>query len=102
MLATIAQRSNPGSGVLVGVLVFYLAIAVLGFIAGWKVLTKAGYSGWWIFISLVPLVGVVMFFVFAFSDWPVLKEVRMLRAGPSPTPYQSYGPPPVPPPPFQS
>jgi len=61
-------------------LVVYLAIAVVSILAAVKVATKAGYSGWWVLIAVVPLVGFVMVLVFAFSDWPVLREVRMLRA----------------------
>ena len=65
----------------VGVLLLvYLAVAVISIIAAVKVVTKAGYSGWWVLIGLVPIVGFVMALVFAFSDWPVLRELRALRA----------------------
>lgn len=57
-----------------------LAVTVLFFVAGWKIVTKAGYPGWWVLITLVPVVGTVMFFVFAFSDWPVLQRPRDLEA----------------------
>lgn len=30
-------------------------------------------------LGLVPLVNVVMFFVFAFSEWPVVKELKATR-----------------------
>lgn len=55
-----------------------IAIGVLTLVAGVKVISKAGYSGWWILITLVPFVGFVMFLVFAFSKWPV--EVRLEAA----------------------
>jgi hypothetical protein len=51
---------------------------VLSIVAGVKVISKAGYSGWWILISLVPVVNFVMFLVFAFSKWPI--EVRLEEA----------------------
>lgn len=57
-----------------------LAITVLSFMAAWKIVTKAGYPGWWVFITLLPVVGTVMVFVFAFSDWPVLRRLRGLEA----------------------
>ena len=57
----------------------YLAILVIFIIAYVKILNKAGYSGWWLLIGFVPLVGMVMFFVFAFSKWPVERELEMLR-----------------------
>ncbi len=64
-----------------GVFLFvYLAILVLSILAAVKVVTKAGYSGWWVLITFVPVVGMVFVFIFAFSTWPVTSEVRMLRA----------------------
>ena len=64
-------------------------------VAAWvKILTKAGYSGWWILIGVVPLVNVIMFLVFAFSDWPALQATRRYP----PPPYQ---PGPYPTPPYQ-
>jgi energy-coupling factor transporter transmembrane protein EcfT len=64
-----------------GVLLFvYIAIAVLGIIAAVKVVSKAGYSGWWVLIGFVPIIGSIFVLVFAFSTWPVTREVEMLRA----------------------
>ncbi|MDA8309897.1 MAG: DUF2510 domain-containing protein [Actinomycetota bacterium] len=73
-------------------LLVYAAIVVISIIAAVKVVTKAGYSGWWVLIAFVPLVGVIMALVFAFSDWPVLREVRALRA--QVASYSGYGTPP--------
>jgi hypothetical protein len=39
-----------------------------------KILRKAGYSGWWILIWLVPIANIVMLWVLAFSDWPNLAK----------------------------
>jgi uncharacterized membrane protein YhaH (DUF805 family) len=38
-----------------------------------RILRKAGYSGWWSLLTLVPLVNIAMIWVFASSDWPALK-----------------------------
>lgn len=38
-----------------------------------RILRKAGYSGWWSVITLVPIVNLVMLWVFAFADWPMLR-----------------------------
>ena len=35
------------------------------------VVRKAGYSGWWVLLGFVPIVGLVMLWVFAFARWPV-------------------------------
>lgn len=77
---------------------FYLIVLVLMVVAWVKILSKAGYSGWWVLIGLVPLVNIIMFFVFAFADWPALQR----RAAPSepawPAPPPWSAPPPPPPP----
>ncbi len=62
-------------------LVLYIAVAVIFFIAYVRIIQKAGYSGWWVLVGLVPILNVVMFLVFAFSRWPVLRERDALRSG---------------------
>lgn len=55
-------------------LIVYLIVLAL-FVAAWtQILSKAGYSGWWVLIGFVPFVNFIMFFVFAFSKWPVLQR----------------------------
>jgi uncharacterized membrane protein YhaH (DUF805 family) len=39
-----------------------------------RILRKAGYSGWWVLISLIPVINIVGFWCFAFMDWPALKQ----------------------------
>jgi hypothetical protein len=39
-----------------------------------KIIRKAGYSGWWVLLAFVPLVNLVMFWVFAFSRWPAIER----------------------------
>jgi uncharacterized membrane protein YgdD (TMEM256/DUF423 family) len=78
-----AVCSGTSTGFLagLGVLLFvYLALAVLGIVAAVKVVTKAGYSGWWVLIGIVPFVGSIFVLIFAFSTWPVTREVQILRA----------------------
>jgi hypothetical protein len=60
---------------------FYLGFVVLGLVAMGKVLSKAGYSAWFVLLGLIPLVNLVMFLVFAFSDWPVQQELWRWRQG---------------------
>jgi hypothetical protein len=72
--------SGTFTGVGLVLLVIYLAFLVIGIIAAVKVVTKAGYSGWWVLITLVPLVGFVFILIFAFSTWPMTRELELLRA----------------------
>ena len=44
------------------------------------ILRKAGYSGWWCLLGFVPIVNIVMFWVFAFADWPNLRQSRAYAA----------------------
>jgi uncharacterized membrane protein YhaH (DUF805 family) len=41
-----------------------------------RIIRKAGYSGWWCLLALVPLVNLIMVWVFAFASWPNLRENR--------------------------
>jgi uncharacterized membrane protein YhaH (DUF805 family) len=68
--AILGSATGAAAGVIV---IIYLAVAVLMIVATVKVLSKAGYSGWWVLIGLVPVANVVMYVVFAFSDWPALR-----------------------------
>jgi uncharacterized membrane protein YhaH (DUF805 family) len=55
--------------------ILLLPLAIIG-VYFWmmvRILNKAGYSGWWSLLMAVPLVNIVMVWVFAFSDWPALK-----------------------------
>lgn len=70
------------------VAVVYAVVIVVSVVAWVKILTKAGYRGWWVLIALVPVVNLVMFLVFAFSEWPVLRRQQ------PPPPEPAWPPPP--------
>jgi hypothetical protein len=79
---TVCTNGSSGlfAGLGIAIVLIYLVVAVIGIIAAVKIVTKAGYSGWWVLIAFVPLVGSVFVLIFAFSTWPVTREVQMLRA----------------------
>jgi uncharacterized membrane protein YhaH (DUF805 family) len=88
----LASITASVAGVLGILFLVYAAFAVLCIVATVKIITKAGYSGWWILTGIVPVVGIVMFFVFAFSEWPVLRRGRSAPPDPSwPPPPPEYG-----------
>ncbi|HTW99772.1 MAG TPA: hypothetical protein VMD59_13400 [Acidimicrobiales bacterium] len=69
-----------------------ILVLLAPFVVGWvKILQKAGYSGWWILLGLVPVVGLVMFLVFAFGKWPALEARR--ASAPVLPPYPGHSPP---------
>jgi hypothetical protein len=77
----LAAAHRTGGG---GLLLALIALVVV-MVAAAKILPKAGYSPWFALLLLVPVVGLVMILVFAFSDWPAEKELRRYRQG-------GYGP----------
>ena len=64
--------------VLIGLGIY--ALVLLAFLFAYiAIIRKAGYSGWWILTGLVPVLNLVMFFLFAFREWPVNRELRSAR-----------------------
>ncbi len=45
----------------------------------WKIFSKAGYSPWLSLIVLVPLANILLLFFLAFSEWPVHREISLLK-----------------------
>jgi hypothetical protein len=58
-----------------------LVVMILMIIPIAKILQKAGFSGWWSLITAVPIVNIVMLYVFAHSDWPALTGNREEHGG---------------------
>jgi hypothetical protein len=52
----------------------FLVVVFLFLFPTIKILHKAGYSGWWIVLTLIPLANIVLLWVFAFARWPNLKD----------------------------
>jgi hypothetical protein len=50
------------------VLLVYFAVIV---VPCWRIVSKAGFHGAWALLALVPLVNLIMLWVFAFVPWPV-------------------------------
>ena len=48
------------------VLIVWAFVAVFG-----RILNRAGYSRWWLLTMLVPVLNLIMLWVFAFANWPV-------------------------------
>lgn len=59
------------AAVVVLVLFVWAFVAVFG-----RILDRAGYSRWWLLTIVVPLLNVIMLWVFAFAIWPVDRPRR--------------------------
>ena len=85
MLAT-SSTSGTGVGGDVAVLVPLYLIIIAAFAYAWlRIANKAGYSGWWVLCALLPIIGIVVFFVFAFAPWPALENPYQLSWQPVPS-----------------
>ena len=51
-----------------------LVVAVLLVLIFGAVVKKAGFSRWWSLLLVVPLVNLIMIWVFAFVEWPAEKK----------------------------
>ena len=49
-------------------------LGVLVLLPWFKICTKAGFSGWWCLIFVVPLVNILAIFYLAFAEWPALRD----------------------------
>ena len=61
-------------GVSIWQLVIIIGILVIPFIIFSPILNKAGFSRWWSLCFFVPIVNILMVWVFAFIEWPAEKE----------------------------
>jgi uncharacterized membrane protein len=48
-----------------------LALAAFFAVPYAKIAKKAGYSGWWAITAFIPIVNLIMLWVFALARWPV-------------------------------
>ncbi len=63
---------------MIGIIGFalWLALVVLFLWLYGRILMRAGFSGWWALLALIPVVNLVMLWIFAFIDWPALPPPR--------------------------
>lgn len=53
------------------VALFWVAVFI---IPGWRIASKAGYSGAWSLLLLVPIINLVVIWIFAFMRWPAQRS----------------------------
>ena len=57
-----------------------LAFVVFGIFIWWKIFAKTGQSGALSLLMLIPVVNFIMILILAFSEWPVEKELKLLKS----------------------
>ena len=60
-------------------LLFLLVGGIVIILPLWRVFSKAGYPGALSLGMVLPVVNIVLLYFIAFSDWPVLQELKALR-----------------------
>ncbi len=71
------------TGYVTGALIASLLAGLVGLIFAlviyWRIFSKAGYSGARSLLLLIPIVNLIIIIMFAFSEWPVQRELNQLR-----------------------
>jgi hypothetical protein len=53
-----------------------IGLLILSLVINWTIAAKAGYSGALSLLMLIPVVNLIIVLMFAFSEWPIQKELR--------------------------
>lgn len=67
-----------GAGLFIWVIIMLLMI-VFAVIVWWKIFSKAGYSGAMGLLMFVPVANLIVLCILAFGEWPILRELSVLR-----------------------
>jgi hypothetical protein len=65
----------------IGLIVFVILVGIFSLICQVKIITKAGYSGWYVLTGFVPILGTVMFLIFVFRKWPIQERLERAERG---------------------
>ncbi|HLZ62212.1 MAG TPA: hypothetical protein VKR06_35145 [Ktedonosporobacter sp.] len=75
--------SSAATGASAAVSVFgcIITLAMLAFsiVVGWRIFSKAGYSGAMSLLLLVPIGNLIVICILAFGRWPIYEELDRLR-----------------------
>jgi hypothetical protein len=61
-------------------IIIFLIGTLIVFVPYVLIIRKAGYSGWWVLTALIPLVNLIMLWVFALARWPVEQRAAGMGA----------------------
>jgi hypothetical protein len=57
-----------------------LGVGALAAIPYWRICSRTGLSKWTVLVLFIPILGLLVPWIIAFSDWPAVKPMR--AAGP--------------------
>ena len=61
-------------GISIWQIIILLVVIAIPFILFTPILRKSGFSAWWSLCFFIPVINVMLVWVFAFIEWPVQKE----------------------------
>ncbi len=67
---------SQGTASILLLLAALLIPTIITALASWRILVRAGYNGVWSLALLVPLVKIIVVYLFALSHWPVQKSPK--------------------------
>jgi hypothetical protein len=78
------QRCPDAAPVIIAIfavfaILFALIVVIIKVLIFCKIFSKAGYSWALGLLMLVPIANIIMPFILAFADWPIQKEMRLLK-----------------------
>lgn len=77
---TSTGAATIGAGLALFIGIFSLAVFIFVIVVYWKIVSKAGYNGAMSLLLFIPIANIIMIIIFAFSEWPIQKELNQLRA----------------------
>ncbi len=77
------QSDSLPTTIIAAYFAFFAIIFIITFaftiIIQWKIATKAGYSGPMSLLMLIPMVNLIVLCIFAFSEWPIERALKLAR-----------------------
>jgi len=71
MIVFVAWLLSIGSFLLMMLAIGHFLVALILIIPTWKICVRAGFSGAWALLHLIPVIGAfVVMAILAFGDWP--------------------------------
>jgi uncharacterized membrane protein YhaH (DUF805 family) len=67
------MQNDPGGTIEVIIGIIFLLLFIFPY---FRIFQRTGHSGWWAILIVVPLVNIIMLWVFAYIRWPALDEAR--------------------------
>jgi hypothetical protein len=66
-------REGSMAGIPIWEWIVAIIIVLVWFVPAVRIVSKAGYSPWWCVVLVIPVANVILYWVFAFAEWPNLK-----------------------------